>query len=286
LGAAYRNSPPLKHGMRGSGVMLLQAALMDLDIDMPLSVQPNGRPDGSYGNETRGAVKTFQRRYRLTDDGVAGFNTLNALDRAITTVMGKAHLAQVGTPRMVIIHDTRLEGIPPAADLVITVGNTIPLVSAFSRVQRYAAQQAMPIELLIMSHGFESQNDWVGQQSVVRGIGGSGLELGKENLTMLTVPLTSIMNGYVDTITVFVCSAAQTHPGYAGTARDGQRLFSAFSARTSAIVYAADATQWYGRLPMANATSNVIDFGTFEGNLWMFEPDGSRTVVQSNPEGP
>jgi hypothetical protein len=63
-------------------------------------------------------------------------------------------------------------------------------------------------------------------------------------------------------------------------------LFSAFSARTSAIVYAADATQWYGRLPMANATSNVIDFGTFEGNLWMFEPDGSRTVVQSNPEGP
>lgn len=187
---------------------------------------------------------------------------------------------------MVIVHDTRLAGFPPAADLVITVNARTPLVSVFTRVQRYAAQQTMPVELWIMCHGFESHDDWVGQRSVVRGIGGSGLQLGKENLTRTTVPFTSIMNGVVDTITVFACSAAQTHPGYTGTVRDGQKLFSELSAQTSAIVYAADATQWYGRFPIANASSNIIDFGKFEGNLWMFEPNGRRTVVQLNPEGP
>jgi hypothetical protein len=286
LCAARRNRPPLKLGMRGSGVVLLQAALMDLDIEMPLSIGKNGIPDGIYGKETKGAVRTFQRRANLTDDGIVGFKTLNALDKAIVSLMGKSNLAKVGKPKVVIVHDTRLAGFPPATDLVITVTATTPLMSVFARVQRYAAQQAMPVELQIMCHGFESHDDWVGQRSVVRGIGGSGLQLGKENLTAKTMPFTSIMNGFVDTITVFACSAAQTHPGYAGTAWDGQKLFSEFSAQTAAIVYAADATQWYGRLPVANASSNIIDFGKFEGNLWMFEPNGRRTVVQSNPEGP
>lgn len=77
---AARNAPPLRQGSRGLAVALLQGALGQLKVDLPLSAQGHGTPDGIFGSETRKALISFQRRLKLKPDGVAGSETLLALD--------------------------------------------------------------------------------------------------------------------------------------------------------------------------------------------------------------
>lgn len=82
LAAASENSPPLRRGARGRAVHLIQFALLDLGHPMPRSTGGNFSPDGIYGEETVNAVKAFQRRRHITDDGVVGRDTMRALDAA------------------------------------------------------------------------------------------------------------------------------------------------------------------------------------------------------------
>jgi peptidoglycan hydrolase-like protein with peptidoglycan-binding domain len=84
LRAASENSPPLQQGARGEGVAILQQALVDLGFDMPNSTGQRSRlPDGIFGMETLLTVKNFQRRSGLQIDGIAGRQTLAALEKAI-----------------------------------------------------------------------------------------------------------------------------------------------------------------------------------------------------------
>jgi len=184
-----------------------------------------------------------------------------------------------------ILQDLRLRGIAPGADLNLYVDASNTLRDTWARLRRFALAQSGPITLDIMCHGFESHNDYVGRQSVVDAIGGSGLQLCKENLKHSTVRTTEELAGVVSTITVFACSAAETHPGYVGSTRDGQQLFREMSAHTGATIYAADATQWYRHrsVTLPNASASVIDFGGWEGSVWEFTPDGTVTLVERNP---
>jgi hypothetical protein len=77
---AARKVTVLKRGSRGTGVHLLQFALLDLGHDMPRSTGQAMSPDGIFGPETQGAVKAFQRKAGLTDDGVVGDQTMAKLD--------------------------------------------------------------------------------------------------------------------------------------------------------------------------------------------------------------
>ncbi|MBQ9264407.1 MAG: SH3 domain-containing protein, partial [Clostridia bacterium] len=61
----------LKKGSKGIEVMTMQEALKGLGYDIAV--------DGSYGNATVNVVKTFQKTYGLTVDGVAGNKTLTLL---------------------------------------------------------------------------------------------------------------------------------------------------------------------------------------------------------------
>jgi hypothetical protein len=184
----------------------------------------------------------------------------------------------------VIVHDLRLTGIAPRADLNVNVNGSDPLRGTIVRIREYALSQSEPITMDIMCHGYESHNDSIGRQSLADAFGGHGLQLCKEGLLRKTVRYTAELYGVVNTITVYACSAAETHPSYVGTDWDGQRLFREMSAYTGATIYAADATQWYWHLPvnLSNACSSVIDFRRFEGNVWRFTPDGSATIVESN----
>jgi len=56
-------------------VIWLQTALRDLGFDLCV--------DGSYGRQTKQAVRTFQTEYNLRVDGYAGPETLKALERAL-----------------------------------------------------------------------------------------------------------------------------------------------------------------------------------------------------------
>jgi len=57
-------------------VLLLQKALKELNF-------PVGKPDGQWGPKTQAAVKKFQRRHKLTADGLVGPKTAKAINKAL-----------------------------------------------------------------------------------------------------------------------------------------------------------------------------------------------------------
>lgn len=62
----------INKGDKGVGVMLLQGILHKLGYDIT-------DVDGNFGSETVSAVKAFQSDMDLTEDGVVGKNTANAI---------------------------------------------------------------------------------------------------------------------------------------------------------------------------------------------------------------
>jgi len=83
---AARNAPPLRRGSRGPAVALLQGALSQLKVDLPLSTQSHGTPDGIFGSETMKALTSFQTRVKLKPDGVARPETLHELDAEMVKI--------------------------------------------------------------------------------------------------------------------------------------------------------------------------------------------------------
>ncbi|HEY1293184.1 MAG TPA: peptidoglycan-binding domain-containing protein [Chloroflexota bacterium] len=83
LEAVFDNERVLSNGSSGPAVIKLQHALTDLGIRMP-----QHGIDGLFGTETRGQVKTFQKSAGLTDDGVVGPKTMEALDTQLASGAG------------------------------------------------------------------------------------------------------------------------------------------------------------------------------------------------------
>ena len=73
----------LRLGSQGASVRLLQQYLSYIALSLRRYNQQTGLkvivPDGSFGSETENAVKLFQKRYGLSQDGVVGRNTWNKL---------------------------------------------------------------------------------------------------------------------------------------------------------------------------------------------------------------
>ena len=107
---AYRNRPPVKLGAKGATVRLLQGALIDYGLDMPLSTGKYGRPDGIFGEETQAAVLAFQAGNGIVADGIAGTQTIQTLDgflygltqKHATTPMPKKAPRTSGMPRYIL----------------------------------------------------------------------------------------------------------------------------------------------------------------------------------------
>jgi peptidoglycan hydrolase-like protein with peptidoglycan-binding domain len=81
LRQAFRNRPPVVFGERGEAVARIQQTLLDDGLELPVSTRRTGLPDGIFGEETEGAVKAFQRKHRIGDDGRVGHDTLIELDK-------------------------------------------------------------------------------------------------------------------------------------------------------------------------------------------------------------
>ena len=94
LASAANNQPALKPGASGDAVQTLQRELIDLGFDMPRSTRAKGAPDGIYGQETEAVVKAFQAANSLNPDGIAGRDTLNALDQIFVVSEAQASLAR------------------------------------------------------------------------------------------------------------------------------------------------------------------------------------------------
>jgi putative chitinase len=95
--------PLLKRGSSGPDVLTLQSALKQLGFD------PNGM-DGRFGGGTEAAVKAFQRSKGLTPDGIAGPNTMAALQAnaavAGADVTGATTSAATSTTTATTVPDT------------------------------------------------------------------------------------------------------------------------------------------------------------------------------------
>jgi N-acetylmuramoyl-L-alanine amidase len=68
--------PVLRRGSRGHAVRELQRMLVDHGV---LTRAEIGRSEGIFGPKTEAAVREFQRRARITVDGIAGPETMEAL---------------------------------------------------------------------------------------------------------------------------------------------------------------------------------------------------------------
>ena len=75
--------PCMRRGEKGEPVRLVQQTLVDCfgRAFFPKSLSKWGVVDGDFGRETKAAVKKFQSRNGLKEDGIVGENTLDQSDR-------------------------------------------------------------------------------------------------------------------------------------------------------------------------------------------------------------
>lgn len=71
----FDNKKVIEYGRKGPEVRRIQQLLVDLGISLPKFFV-----DGDFKTETKNAVKEFQNRKGLVDDGRVGFKTIAALD--------------------------------------------------------------------------------------------------------------------------------------------------------------------------------------------------------------
>lgn len=176
-----------------------------------------------------------------------------------------------------IWHDKRLLGTPPAiAQNTFEVDATVSIRNAIGWVGAYARSQGGLDELMIMCHGFEGNMDLSAQASTQTTVGGFGLQLCKEGLTLYTAGLLEQWKGQIQKVTVYACAPADTGPGNAGTSGDGKRLMGEMALHSGAEVIAARDTQTY--------TYSPINFGAWEGPVYSFSPDtGAGKLCNPGP---
>jgi hypothetical protein len=125
LQQASENAPPLRVGSAGGGVARLQQALVELGHKLPISVKPDGTADGKYGGETDTAVRDYQKKNGLTADGVAGRDTLTAMDKELGGRVAGMHMSEA--EKKVVASDLQLaRQIARRCTLVLVPSLTFP----------------------------------------------------------------------------------------------------------------------------------------------------------------
>jgi len=173
-----------------------------------------------------------------------------------------------------ILHDKRLAGTPPPiVQNIYDVDDKVAIQHCVAWVGQHARDVGGLSELLIMCHGYEADWDLADQMCTGRPVGGFGLQLCREGLSLSNAILLQSWNPgkpLINRITVYACAPAATGQGNQGTVADGRRFMGEIALWTGAEVIAARDTQVYTFGGGANAP---IDFGDWEGPVYRFDPD-------------
>lgn len=123
--------------------------------------------------------------------------------------------------------------------------------------------------------------------------GGYGLLLGRENLTMHNVSAFQALRGKFAVrgiMDIYACAAADdgSTTGFTG---NGRLLMAEIAGHAGALVRASDAVQIarhrYAERSLLHAGPGPIDIGIdcgrWEGNVWIFAPDGSAPRLDTAP---
>ncbi|NNE67961.1 MAG: hypothetical protein HKN33_15465 [Pyrinomonadaceae bacterium] len=97
------------------------------------------------------------------------------------------------------------------------------------------------------------------------------IQLGKEMLTLSTVPNWIFIRNLVDNIIVYACMAGHTSKTRKGTIADGKMLMKLLAIKTNAYVYASERSQVY--------TPELMQFKKWEGRVYQFNPNGKIVQV-------
>ncbi|WP_128548718.1 hypothetical protein [Larkinella soli] len=182
--------------------------------------------------------------------------------------------------RNMIVHDNRLEGNPPLgyAANIYHVDDTTSTAHIFDWVATHASRIGGISRLYIMCHGYAGGNDF---EMVSADVGGLGLQLGRDSLTLGNVRVVAPLRNRVQRIIIYACAAADNSMARYSPAADGHRLMGELAYYSGAYVVAADRIQWYSRVTVSGSFSyiggrgdtNMIDFGAWEGTVYEFPPD-------------
>jgi hypothetical protein len=165
-----------------------------------------------------------------------------------------------------LIHDTRLIGnAPKIAENQWPVDASVPMSHVVGWTGDVAKGAGGLRKFIIMAHGYASG-----------GRGGYGIQLGQEGLTLKTVDLFELLKGQVKSIILYSCAAADTAPGKRMSSADGNLLVSRLAVRTGAYVVASSAFQVY---TYGGSKNQPIDFGSWEGDVYLYGPNGNRRLI-------
>ncbi len=187
-----------------------------------------------------------------------------------------------------IWHDKRLKGEPPPiAPNIHVVDKDTDLYGSIGWIANYAGSQNGLDELIVMCHGFEGNFNISQQMSTNRRVGGFGLQLCREGLSLMTVGKTMAWKSgraLIHRITIYACGTAQTGPGNAGTYADGKRFMGELAMASGAYVIAGRDPQVYNPEAVRTDAPLPIDFGDWEGPVYLFDPaDGSAKPCHPGP---
>lgn len=194
-------------------------------------------------------------------------------------------------PGRMIWFDKRLKGQPPPiAPNIFTVDDKFPLNNAVGWIATYARAQGGLDELIVMCHGFEANWDLAQKISTTKAVGGFGLAICKEGISLWNVNVLKAWNASVgggrliNRITIYACAAADTGPGNVGTYGDGRRFMGELAISSGAYVVAARDSQAYNPESVRPINPTPIDFGEWEGPVYLFDPStGQPQPFQPGP---
>ena len=149
--------------------------------------------------------------------------------------------------------------------------------------------------LSICCHGYEGgvENESMAYSRVG---GGFGLQLGSSDLTWNTVSDFGALApkfGPGAMIDIYSCAAAEDATEGTGFTGNGRALMRELAGYTGATVRASDAVQVYSHGVRNRGFWGItfyteyegVDFGEWEGAVWLFKPDGSRSRDKSPGRG-
>jgi len=174
--------------------------------------------------------------------------------------------------RRVIWHDMGVAGSLPLQDGVCNyvVDGTQSLVSCVAWLEQYAVSVGGLDRLDILCHG----NGWYRDDDTSEDpatVGGFGLCITGNYITLATVNCLEPLKGLVTTIVIYSCQAARNSAGFTpNLLGNGRELMYRIGQHTGAYVLASDYDQTY-------YNDSYIEFRKWEGNLNGFDTDGSVT---------
>ncbi len=294
-GPAIRRAPPDDDV---DAVKRIQKALASLGYPMPNSFPsgPTGEPDGKFGNETHQTVIAFQKKAFpgavLEWDGRVGPKTLQKLDEALPkTVNPPSPPPPAGPPHEFVVHDVRLFGWRPTADVLEVNGDT-PLQWLVDCTIDRGKKHSGNLVLKVMAHGLpgfvqccrgsmlhptlstkvtdpKKNNLYIGP--------------GKGGISVSDLGVLSQLKGHVRRIEFHSCLVARIGPCFEAnghTCYDGNRFCFQLAQATGAEVKASIHLQYYWQ---GTAPNDGMHFGSWNGQVFTWGPAGNIVSVENHP---